>query len=220
MIPAQNTLLMVLFLGVCTSALVSCSGRSLKTLAGQDHLSGDSMGQPEIQQQDIEGVDSLEQTISDLEDKILALEKKIAAIQEQLSGAHSLIHRSDPIDPESLYQNARRFLKEKKFAQAAEMFHTFVREHPLHSLADNAMYWQGECYYASRQYKMAIQVFKDLIQTYPRAGKVPDALLKTGYAFLSLDDADQADVFFKRLLTQYPFSSAAEKAQKKLKKFD
>lgn len=225
MIPAQNTLLTVLFLGVCTSVLLSCSGHGFfKTPAGQDKTLSPPGAPKDTKDLDLEAVhgemDPLNQTISDLEDKILALENKITSIEDQLSGPRSTPGRADPIDPEPLYQNARGFLKEKKFVQAAEMFHVFVLEHPRHSLADNAMYWLGECHYASGQYEKAIEVFKELVVTYPRAGKVPDALLKIGYAYLSLDDTNQARDFLKRLLKNYPFSSAAEKAQKKLKKLE
>ena len=51
-------------------------------------------------------------------------------------------------------------------------------QHPDHSLADNAMYWLGECHYSSGQYAKAVTVFKKLVKAYPKAEKVPDALLK------------------------------------------
>ena len=36
-------------------------------------------------------------------------------------------------------------------------------QHPDHSLADNAMYWLGECHYSSGQYAKAVTVFKKLV---------------------------------------------------------
>ncbi len=60
-------------------------------------------------------------------------------------------------------------------------------------------------------------MFRALIQTYPKAEKVPDAMLKTGYAYLSLDDYNRASHYLKQVIKKYPFSSAAEKAQAKLK---
>ncbi|MCP4718853.1 MAG: tetratricopeptide repeat protein, partial [Desulfobacteraceae bacterium] len=93
-------------------------------------------------------------------------------------------------------------------------------QHPKHNLADNAMYWLGECHYSSGQYAKAVAVFKDLVKAYPKAEKVPDAILKTGYSYLSLDDINRAHHYLKLVLTKYPFSPAAEKAQEKLKEFE
>lgn len=165
-------------------------------------------------------LDTKNPTISELEDKIILLEKKISGLEDRLSNQKPVIYQVAYNEPSQLYQKARTLLLEGDLVNAAQLFETFVAQHPSHSLADNAMYWLGECHYSSGQYAKAVTVFKSLVKTYPKAEKVPDAILKTGYAYLSMDDPNRAHHYLKLVLTKYPFSPAAEKAQGKLKSFE
>lgn len=165
-------------------------------------------------------LENTNQSISELEDEILLLEKKVSGLENRLELQKPVIYQIAYTEPSQLYQKARDLLLEGDLPNAAQLFETFVAQHPNHSLADNAMYWLGECHYSSGQYTKAVIVFKDLVKVYPKAEKVPDALLKTGYAYLSLDDINRAHHYLKSVLTKYPFSPAAEKAQEKLKQFE
>jgi tol-pal system protein YbgF len=178
---------------------------------------GDEPDKPDALKQELE---STNQSISDLKNEISVLEKKVSGLENRLSNQKPVVVQVAYTDPEQLYQTARNLLLEGNSTQAAQLFETFVAQHPDHSLADNAMYWLGECHYSSGQYAEAVTVFKNLVTAYPKAEKVPDALLKTGYAYLSMDDTTRAHHYLKSVLTQYPFSPAAEKAQEKLKEFE
>lgn len=172
---------------------------------------------PDALKQELE---STNQSISALKDEVSMLEKKISGLENRLSNQKPVVYQVAYTEPAQLYQKARNLLLEGDSTHAAQLFKTFVAQHPDHSLADNAMYWLGECYYSSGQYAKAVTVFKNLVKAYPKAEKVPDALLKTGYSYLSMDDTNRAHHYLKLVLTQYPFSPAAEKAQEKLKKFE
>lgn len=119
-------------------------------------------------------------------------------------------------DPVKLYNKGRALLLERNISKAQTLFSDFVKKFPDHELADNALYWLGECSYTTGEYEKAAEIFKALVQTYPKGPKVPDALLKTGYAYMSMDDVSQANHYFKQVITRYPFSPAADKAQQKL----
>ncbi len=160
------------------------------------------------------------QNISKLEDEILSLEKKVSGLENKIALRKPVIYQIAYTEPSQLYQKARTLLLEGDLTNAGQLFETFVAQHPKHSLADNAMYWLGECHYSSGRYTKAAIVFKDLVNAYPKAEKVPDALLKTGYSYLSMDDINRAHHYLKSVLTKYPFSPAAEKAQEKLKQFE
>lgn len=157
--------------------------------------------------------------ISALEQKIVVLEDKINVLESQVAGQKKVVYTVEYTDPVQLYKKARTLLLSKEYNNAADLFTTFAQAHPDHSLADNAVYWLGECRYATAQYKKAITVFRSLVKTYPKAEKVPDALLKTGYAYLSLDDFNRASHYLTQVIKKHPFSPAAEKAQNKLKEF-
>ena len=122
-------------------------------------------------------------------------------------------------EPVILYKEGRSALLEEKYDTAIKIFTKFLEEYPHNDLADNALYWIGECHYAVADFEQAISTFKDVVHKYPRGMKVPDALLKTAYSYLSLNDTNRAKHYLKLVVEKYPFSEASEKAQLKLKTF-
>ena len=180
---------------------------------------------------------SLEQDIHTrhLEKKITRLERRIALLEKKVCSQTkpsppkqaypvSLTKPDRPafpaktknLDPVQLYKKGRALLLKRNIPMAQALFSNFVRKCPNHELADNALYWLGECSYTTGNYEMAAEIFKKLVQTYPKGQKVPDALLKTGYSYMSIDDVSQANHYLKQVITRYPFSPAADKAQQKL----
>lgn len=162
-------------------------------------------------------------TLLELEDTIKTLKSKIAILEEAAQKPVITTHRkSASLDKQSsqlLYTKARNVLIEGDYKKAADLFSEFIKKYPNDSLADNAVYWLGECYYSLADYKQAISIFKSLDIQYPKSEKIPDALLKTGYSYLSMDDTNRAHHYLTQVLKKYPFSSAAEKAQEKLRSF-
>jgi len=157
--------------------------------------------------------------IDSLQEKIVLLEGKVKTLESRMAGQKKIIYTIEYSDPAQLYKEARTLLLAKDLENASDLFATFAKKHPDHALADNAVYWVGECHYTSGHYQEAINVFKGLVKSYPKAEKVPDALLKTGYAYISLDDSNRASHYLKLVLKKHPFSPAAEKAQIKLNEF-
>lgn len=229
MFPIKNIILKFLFLSLCASALFSCSafdrfkknpGQIPEKAMDQSAKKQNSKQDGKTEDKNLENQEDKNQTILNLEDKILLLEKKVSSLENQLASQKLVNYKIEYTQPSQLYQKARTLLLEGDLINSAQLFTTFTKQHPKHSLADNAMYWLGECHYSSGQYDKAIKVFKDLVNNYPKAEKVPDALLKTGYSYLSMDDINRAQYFMKKVLKKYPFSPAAEKAQEKLKNIE
>jgi len=171
----------------------------------------------------------MEEKITRLENRIALLEKKSYS-QRQSAPVPNQAYPASPakppqptsheatgdLDPVKLYNKGRALLLERNISKARRLFANFVRKYPNHELADNALYWLGECSYTTGEYEKAAEIFKTLVLTYPKGAKVPDALLKTGYAYMSMDDVSQANHYFKQVIIRYPFSLAADKAQQKL----
>ncbi len=177
-------------------------------------------------------LDNLDHRLSALE----RLEPRITALESLAHGTadHEKPVTYGPADPGSfqkneptavygepilLYNSARSLLLEENFHDAAGLFKNFLKQYPDSDLADNALYWLGECHYSLGDFQKAIHTFKKVVTLYPNGGKVPDALLKTAYAYLSLDDADRAHHYLKLVVKGYPFTPAGEKAEQKLKTF-
>ncbi len=161
-----------------------------------------------------------EDIIQRLTQKVLTLENKLQALSGNKIPDRPAPSPSPVSGPEKLYHKARNLLLENSPSEALVLFRDFLEAYPDHSLADNAMYWMGECYYSMKLFKNAAQTFQKLVRQYPKGLKVPDAILKTGYSYLSLKDMNRAHHYLKQVVTQFPFSDAAEKAQQKLSTFN
>lgn len=221
----KNFLYKAAVLIAVSSFLISCSSLNpFKSTAGKTEDSGpenERLAELETQVLDLKQEQAdLKFMMEKKEDKIAELEKKISILEKRAPGKKPVQYKIEYTSPSDLYKKARNLLLEEDYANAAALFETFIKNHPKDSLADNAMYWLGECYYTQGEYKKAIAVFERLETLYPKSEKVADAILKTGYSHLSLDDSNRAHHHLKRVLKKYPFSPAAEKAQEKLRSFE
>ncbi|OGL48726.1 MAG: tol-pal system protein YbgF [Candidatus Schekmanbacteria bacterium RBG_13_48_7] len=120
-------------------------------------------------------------------------------------------------DEDKLYQNAYKNYLSGKYSFAIEGFKNFLQNFPNSSLADNAQYWSGECYYSQDQFHQALDEFYQLTQKYPTGDKVPAAMLKIGLCYLELQRPKQAKDVFDQLIHLYPTSNEAIQANEKLK---
>ena len=123
-----------------------------------------------------------------------------------------------PKDFHKIYDKAFTLYKKGDFKKSYKLFILFEKENIRDELADNALYWAGECLYSEKEYIQAAAVFKSVGKKYPNGNKVPDALLKTGYCFYSTGDKKNAKLYFKKVLRFYPFSEASKKAEIMLKR--
>ncbi len=172
-------------------------------------------------QEDLEfKLDQKDAAISKLETSIQLMEEKIQALEDTRKTPAPAQPDTSRQTPSGLYHKARNLLLEGNPSQAAGLFSQFLQNYPDNDLADNAVYWLGECHYTLGEYQKAAAVFKNLELQYPKSEKVPDATLKAGYSYLSLDDTNRAHHYLKKVLKSYPFSPAAEKAEEKLKSFE
>ncbi|MCP4672130.1 MAG: tetratricopeptide repeat protein, partial [Desulfobacula sp.] len=183
--PVKNIIFKGFFLFFCSFFLFSCSTFDFFKKEA-DPVEQESLVHPNtgdenaaLEQEGLDNevlkteLDNRTRNISVLEDKILLLEKKVSGLESQLATQKPVIYQVAYTEPSQLYQKARSLLLEGDVSNAAQLFKTFVEQHPKHNLADNAMYWLGECHYSSGQYAKAVAVFKDLVKAYPKAEKVP-----------------------------------------------
>ncbi|MBD3305957.1 tol-pal system protein YbgF [candidate division KSB3 bacterium] len=114
--------------------------------------------------------------------------------------------------PRQMYQHGLQLVYAKRYYEALQVFHNFLLYYPQSSLADNALYWSGECYYAQKQYTTALSYFHRILTEYPRGNKVPDALLKIALSHFSMKQNSRGCRFLQELLYRYPNSEPARKA--------
>jgi tol-pal system protein YbgF len=119
--------------------------------------------------------------------------------------------------PQTTYYTAYSDYIKKNYQLAIEGFNQFIKLFPQNQLADNSLYWIGECYYSQKKYQDAVDTFTRLINNYPDGDKIPDAILKKGYALIEMGDQDMGVTVLKDLISKFPLSEEASLAQQKIK---
>ncbi len=151
------------------------------------------------------------------ETKVIEI-KKTAPADEKSAVETTEAEKKNTARPSNVYKRAMFAYENADYKQSISLFEQFIGDFPSHHLADNALYWKGECYYSRKEYEESIRVFNAARENYPSGNKTPDSLLKIGYAYLSLEDRPKARIFLKKVITEYPNSAPAVKASEKLLK--
>ncbi|MDH4270976.1 MAG: tol-pal system protein YbgF [Candidatus Aminicenantes bacterium] len=121
------------------------------------------------------------------------------------------------LSPQEVYNTAYADYLKGNFDLATDGFKIYRESFPDSPLADNALYWIGECSFSQRKYIEAIDDFNELILNYPQGDKIAAAYLKKGLALAELERKDEALVVFKLLISKYPLEEEARIAQEKIK---
>ncbi len=119
-------------------------------------------------------------------------------------------------EAQALYDEGYTLFHQKRYADAEARFSRYVELHPATDLADNALFWIGECRYARGDFSAALKAFSDTVERYPQSNKVGDALLKAGKCLESLGDTQQARRTYEEVMDRYPGSAAAARARDRL----
>ena len=117
---------------------------------------------------------------------------------------------------EEQYDHALQLFRSGQYDTARDEFKSYLQKYPKSSLADNAQFWLGECYYAEKSYGEAIAAYEKTIKEYPKSDKVSSAMLKQGMAFLQLGDSTAGKILLKKVVKEYPNSNQAKIARSKL----
>ena len=107
------------------------------------------------------------------------------------------------------YEAALALARGKQYDKALQGFTAFLVRFPDHPYAENAMYWRGECFYATGAFGRAVEQFEGLVARFPYGNKASDALLKLGLAQEKAGMKEQAQKTFAELKDRYPKSDAA-----------
>jgi tol-pal system protein YbgF len=127
--------------------------------------------------------------------------------QSQMSapvrGTSTIVSSIAPEEYEARYQQARNAFESRNYETAIQYFESLLAASTTHSLASNAQYWIGECYYALKQYDAAIIAFEKVL-TFPRTNKNIDSQFKIGLCYARKGNKTKAAEEFERLNNNYP----------------
>lgn len=115
------------------------------------------------------------------------------------------------------YGVAFEALKAGTYADAAQLFLSFLELYPNGAYAPNALYWLGESYYVTQNYTLAAQQFRSLLERHPTHDKAPGALLKLGLSEFGEGKVQAAEATLAEVTVRYPGSDAARTAADRLR---
>ena len=119
--------------------------------------------------------------------------------------------------PQEAYSMAYNDYLKGNYDLAIESFKLYRSQFPDSPLADNALYWIGECRYSQRKFEEAVDAFDELILTYPQGDKAAAAYLKKGLSFVELGKKPEALAALKLLVAKYPLDEESKIAQEKIR---
>jgi len=116
------------------------------------------------------------------------------------------------------YRAALMLYGRGKLADSRKAFQQVYDSDPSGELADNALYWIGETYFATADYTDAIKFFRRVTNDYGDQNKAPDAAYKTGVALEKSGDLQLAKQAFEECIKRYPYSTSAASAKQALER--
>lgn len=162
-----------------------------------------------------EELNALKNKINTINDRLMNMPQGIPSTEE--TGGEEVPQDSSIQSPENTYYTAYSDYIKKNYQLAVEGFNQFLKLYPRNGLADNALYWIGECYYAQKMYQEAVTTFTNLLENYSDGDKIPDAILKKGYALIEMGNQTEGINTLKELISRFPLSEEASLAQQKIK---
>jgi tol-pal system protein YbgF len=119
--------------------------------------------------------------------------------------------------PEELYRSAYEDYMRGNYDLAAQGFTEYLRRWSTTDLADNALYWIGECYDAQGSSEEALETFSEVLEKHPTSDKAAAAQLKKGLLYLKLGDQGQGVVNLQYVVFEHPGTEEADLAREKLR---
>ncbi|HEY2830698.1 MAG TPA: tol-pal system protein YbgF [Thermoanaerobaculia bacterium] len=117
-----------------------------------------------------------------------------------------------------MYRNGLIEYGRGRFDDARKTFQQVFDADPTGDLADNALYWIGETYFAAGNYPEAMKFYKRVTAEFAEANKAPDALFKVALSFEKTGDLGMARTTLDEVIRRYPYASSAASAKLELKR--
>jgi tol-pal system protein YbgF len=116
------------------------------------------------------------------------------------------------------YRDALILYGKGRMPEARAAMQRIFDAEPSGELADNALYWIGETYFAAGDYSSAMRSYERVTKEYPEQNKAPDAMFKIGLTFEKTGDFGMAKKTFEEVIRRYPYSTASSSAKLELKR--
>ncbi len=124
------------------------------------------------------------------------------------------------ISPKRLYDTAYTDYTTGQWALSIQGFEQFISTFPQSEIADDALFFIGQNYYADGRFREAADAYEQVSVRYPGGNVVAEALYKRGLALERLDQFDLARETFQTVVREHPDDNMANLAQQALDRLD
>ena len=116
------------------------------------------------------------------------------------------------------YRQAIMLFGRGRHADARRAFEAVLAADCAGDLADNALFWIGETYFAAGDYSSAMRYYGRVVSEFSDQNKAPDALFKTALSQAKTGDIALARKTLQQVIDRYPYSSTASSAKAELQR--
>lgn len=116
------------------------------------------------------------------------------------------------------YRQAIVLFGRGRHAEARRGFQAVFDAEPSGDLADNALFWIGETYFAAGDFTNATRYYMRVVNEYSEENKAPDALFKVALAHERTGDLALARTTLQQVIDRYPYSSPASSAKAEMQR--
>ena len=181
-------------------------------------------------------IEQLRAEVSRLRGQDEQMAREVAEVQRRLkdvsNGVEDRLRRVEPskvsvdgreflADPAEIrdFDAALGVMRKGDFAQAQNVFATFVQRYPASGYKASALFWLGNAQYAMRNYKESLTSLRAMLAEAPDHARAPEAVLAVANAQLELKEPRPAvRKPLEDLVEAYPQSEAATVARDRLAK--
>lgn len=117
-----------------------------------------------------------------------------------------------------VYRSAMMLYGRGRVTESRAAFQKVFDAEPTGELADNALFWIGETYFAAGNYAEAARYYRRVTTEFADQNKAPDALFKIAISHEKSGDLALARQTLRELIRDYPYSSAADSAKRELER--
>ncbi|MEJ2744301.1 MAG: tol-pal system protein YbgF [bacterium] len=121
-------------------------------------------------------------------------------------------------EPMALFYCARKFVDDKNYKGAIEMYSSFVQAYPSHSLVPNALAFCGMLLEQENKFQEAAAQYQSVVESHPQSFIAPMVLLNMGSCFEKLGNATEAQKAYEKIVSEYPASAWKDDAEARLGK--
>ena len=116
------------------------------------------------------------------------------------------------------YRQAIMLFGKGKHADARRGFQQVFDADPTGDLADNALFWIGESYFAAKDFANATRFYNRVVTEFSEENKAPDAMFKIALSQERTGDLALAKKTLQQVIERYPYSSTASAAKAELQR--